>query len=304
MPPAETATPAVASQARGLLWVAVAALFIGIMPNAAKLAYGAGANPIAVLLVRALTAAAGLAAFLRLRGESLAIPGPYVRRTALAGFAMLFSAGGGMGAVAYIDVSLASVIFFTYPFFVAGVNHLLGRTRLSVADLLCMVAAFLGLALALGVSLTGMNATGVVLALASSFGITAMVLATTETSLALGTVRANLHMTLWAGGYFAALAVFGPLSGAMEPLRLPATAAGWFWLLAAGLSFTLGYLAFFASATILGATRASVLSILEPVMMIVLAVTLVGEVLSPAQVLGIGLVLGSLLALELVRRRI
>src|SRR5690606_39633525 len=103
MPAEQTAAAAVASQARGLLWVVVAALFIGIMPNAAKLAYGAGANPIAVLLVRAATAVVGLAVFLRLRGETPAIPPPYVRPTALAGFAMLFSAGGGMGAVAYID---------------------------------------------------------------------------------------------------------------------------------------------------------------------------------------------------------
>lgn len=283
--------------------IVVAAFFIGMMPNAAKLAYQAGANPIALLVVRTVVASVGIAAFLRARGQPLAIPAPFVGRTALAGIALLFAAGGGMGAVAYIDVSLASVLFFTYPFFVAALNHLRGQTRLGGIDVLLMVFAFLGLTLALGVRLDGLNATGVTLALVSSLGITVLVLATTDISMALGSVRANLHMTLWAGAYFGLLALAGPLSGVMEPMHFPASGMGWVWLFASAISFTLGFLSFFSAATILGATRASVLSILEPIMMILIAVLLVGEVLSHAQVIGVALVLASLLALELVSLR-
>ncbi|MCV2871266.1 DMT family transporter [Defluviimonas sp. WL0050] len=294
---------AAGSRFLGLFFIIVAALFIGLMPNAAKLAYGEGANPIAVLVIRAVVAVTGLAVFLRMRGNMLSIPRPFVRKTALAGIAMLFSAGGGMSAVAYIDVSLASVLFFTFPFFVAAVNHFRGLTRLGRAEVICMILAFLGLALALGVSLENANLTGIALALVSSLGIAVTVLATTDTSIALGAVRANLHMTLWAGAYFILLAVLGPLTGAMQPMRFPANAVGWGWVLAAGVSFTLGYLFFFIAATILGATKASVLSILEPIMMIAFAVILVGETLSPLQALGVTLVFGSLIAFDLVPKR-
>jgi drug/metabolite transporter (DMT)-like permease len=299
----EASAHAAGNRLLGIFFIIVAALFIGLMPNAAKLAYAEGANPIAVLVIRAVIAVTGLAVFLRMRGNRLAIPRPYVRKTALAGFAMLFSAGGGMGAVAYIDVSLASVLFFTYPFFVAAVNHIRGLTRLGRAEINCMILAFLGLALALGVSMENANLTGIALALTSSLGIAVMVLATTDTSIALGAVRANLHMTLWAGLYFALIAVLGPMTGAMQQMRFPANAAGWGWVLAAGVSFTLGYLFFFIAATIIGATKASVLSILEPIMMIAFAVILVGETLSPVQAVGVTLVFGSLFAFDLVPKR-
>jgi len=289
--------------ALGIVLVVVSAVFIGIMPNAAKLAYADGTNPLALLVVRSGVGVIAMAATLRIMGAPLAIPRDRVGSTALAGMALFVTAGGGMSSVAYIDVSLASVLFFTYPFFVAAINHVRGQTRLGVADIACMVLAFGGLALALGASLEGQNPTGIVLAMAASLGVTVMVLTTTDNTLALGALRANLHMTLWAGIYFAILAAVGPMSGLMEPMRFPLSAGGWFWLIVAGVTFTASFIAFFAAAAILGATRTSVLSILEPIMMIAFAILLVGEMPSPLRFAGVALVLGSLLALELVPRR-
>ena len=79
-------------------------------------------------MLRSAIGAGGLAIFLWARREKLLVPRSHIPKTAAAGVALLMAAGGGMGAVAYIDVAVASVIFFTYPIFVAIVNHLRGTT--------------------------------------------------------------------------------------------------------------------------------------------------------------------------------
>lgn len=203
-----------------------------------------------------------------------------------------------MGAVAYIDVSLVSIIVFTHPLIIGIVNHVRGQSRLTVFDFMLMALAFFGLTMVLGVDFNMLNHTGLLLGLAASLGITVMILSTTDTALAIGPVRANLHMTIWATVYFIAFAVFGPAVGLIEPLQVPLSLAGWFYILVAGVSFALGYLFFFVAATIIGATRASMLSIIEPIMMILFAVVLVGEWLTWIQWLGVALILGSLWVME------
>ena len=102
-------------QLRGLVLVVIGAIFFGFMPTAAKLSYQEGANPIALLVVRSALGLVGMAAFLILRGQKLPIPRSYIVPTALAGITLVFAAGGGMGSVAYIDVSYPASWFSPSP---------------------------------------------------------------------------------------------------------------------------------------------------------------------------------------------
>ena len=148
----------------GVILLVIGAFFIGIMPNAAKLSFGEGANPQALLVVRSAIGAVGMGAFLLIRGESLRIPRAFIFATALGGLSFAATAGGGMGSVAFIDVSLASIIIFLYPLFVALVNHLRGVEPVAQRDWFLIGLTLAGLAMALGVSLDSLNATGVGLA--------------------------------------------------------------------------------------------------------------------------------------------
>lgn len=290
-------------QVLGLVLVVIGSVFFGFMPSAAKLAYNEGANPIALLVVRSALGLIGMAAFLLLRGQRLPVPRSYIFPTALAGITLVFAAGGGMGSVAYIDVSLSSILVFTFPLIVAGANHFNGKAPLTPLSAALIGLAFVGLTLTIGADLQSLNATGVVLALAASCGIAVMVLATTETSKAIGAIRANLHMTIWAGVYFLLLAFIGPMTGLMNPMIFPETTIGWFYIFGAAISFTGGYLLFFIAATIIGSTRASLISFSEPILMIGVAAIVLGERLIAYQYVGIAIVLASLWIMEFNQAR-
>ena len=304
MPPSKTKTPAAApNQVYGIFLIVLGALLIGFMPTSAKIAYNDGANALTVLLYRSIFGAAGLAIYLVWRRQPVHIGRENRRGAMLAALSHMGAAIGILGSIAYIDVSLASVILFLFPFVVAIVNHTRGVTRLTAPVLGLMVVAIGGLSLALGVSLDGLNMTGLALAFFGAAAIAWMVLSVSDFSSKVGPLQANLHMVLWAALYFAAIAVIAPATGLIAPLAHPAGIAGWLGMAGAGLTFTFGYVCFFVSAEIIGTTRASILSILEPVFIIAVAIIVLGEMLSTLQWVGMALVLGSLFAMELVRAR-
>ena len=67
--------------------------------------------------------------------------------------------------------------------------------------------------------------------------------------------------------------------------------AGLLKLCGAGSALTLGYAAFFAGLEIIGPLKASMLMNMEPVFTIIFAAVLLGERLSPLQIVGAGLVI-------------
>ena len=134
--------------ARRLLGVGVvlfSAVLFASVPNAAKIAYLEGANPQAVLTIRTVIGALLLALYLWGRSQWPKMNWQNFRSSAVAGLALLFTSIGFMGAVAYIDVSLAALIFYFHPFLVAVVGHYRGDLRLSLVRVLLIGVALLGL---------------------------------------------------------------------------------------------------------------------------------------------------------------
>lgn len=109
-------------------------------------------------------------------------------------------------------------------------------------------------------------------------------------------------MTVWSSFYFIIVAIFGPALGLIDSMAFPVSLKGWVGILGTGVTFTLGYTLFFVGAAIIGATRAAMISILEPVLTIMFAIILVNEWLTAIQWLGVAMVVASLLVMEMPRK--
>jgi len=280
--------------------IAVALLILGamavaVMPNTAKLTLESGANTETTVLIRVLTALPLLALYMMARGISFRIP---VHLFRLMMTASLSSAGmyySFMFAIQYIDISQAILILFTHPFLIAFYYHATGQSLMTASRVFWSIAAFSGLTLALAVEISTISLTGVALASAASLFVTVMVISMVKASNATSGVVTNFHMTFWT---LVLTLLFLSTAGT---LQWPETTLGWISGAGNGISYIAAYMTFLGAAKLIGASRASVLTFMEPVATILLASYLFGEYLNPLQWGGVALVAAGLLFMEIPR---
>jgi len=220
--------------------------------------------------------------------------------------------GLGLGAAGYslqstfyfaaidrVDVSLVSLLLYTYPAFVTVAALALGRATPSLRIGVALVVASAGLALVLLAAGTGaFDLGGALLALAASVTYTTYILISDRI---IGDVDPFALATLVLTGATASFTVVGLGTGSLD-LSLPAEA--WLWLgLMVLVSTVVAVSAFFAGLRRVGPSEAAILSTFEPVVTVVLAFLVLGERLAPAQLAGGALVLGAVIMLQLPARR-
>lgn len=282
----------------GVLLVLIAACFYGFGSPGARLAYDAGAEPIAVLAARLTLMTATLWLFLRLRGRR--IPVPARQRVRLLALGTVFGCIGAsyLTSVRFIPVSLAVLLFFTYPLLTLLIARVAYGTRITTLRIAAFAAAFLGIALALGVEAARLDLRGVGLALVASTCCALSLSFNARVRAGLDGPTSQFYMLLPGACVFLAVYILGGGGGG-----LPRGTTGWLGFAAAVASFLGGTFFFFASIPLAGTVRVALFGNLEPVVTLVAAAVVLGEALAPPQLAGAGLVVGSILLLPLVEKR-
>ncbi|MBW2249944.1 MAG: DMT family transporter [Deltaproteobacteria bacterium] len=194
---------------------------------------------------------------------------------------------GYLGATQYIPISLAVLIFYTCPFFVAIISRFTENEPITITRLTAIILAFIGLSLALKVQTTGsFQILGIMYAMVAAIGFASFV---TVSSLILKTAdrQAVLLQSLAAGTILFLL--FFVLTNGVEIIG---TRAGWLKVSGSGIVVAFAYIAFFAGMKIIGPVKATIIMNIEPVLTICLAAILLGERLSNIQVFGAVMVIG------------
>lgn len=196
---------------------------------------------------------------------------------------------GYLGATQYIPVSLAVLIFYTCPFFVAVIARFTENEPITITRLAAIIIAFIGIAFAMNVPPTAaFKLVGVVFALMAAIGFAGFV---TISSLMLKTTdRQAILLNGLAAGTFLFVLFFVLTNG----LEITGTGSGWLKVSGSGALVAFAYLAFFSGIKMIGPVKASMIMNIEPVLTIVLAAILLGERLSHIQSFGAVLVIGAI----------
>ena len=286
----------------------LSAACFGAMAIFGKLAYDAAVSPQALVLARFTIAAVLLAAVhVVMQRRSLVVartstPTPWrpvVTALALGALGYAMQASLYFSALERIEAPLVALMLYTYPALVTVAAVALGRDRLSRPALAALVAASCGtLLVLLGAGGVDFDLIGVGLALGAAFTYTVYILVADRTVHQLRPVPLSaLVMTGAAAALTVRAAVTGGVALTFDP-------AGWFWIgCIAVVSTVVAMLAFFAGLKRVGPTTASILSTFEPFTTTVLAAVVLGELLSPVQLLGGLLVLASVALVQLRPRR-
>jgi drug/metabolite transporter (DMT)-like permease len=280
----------------GIALCVVSACGFALMAIFAKQAYAEGVGVTSLLAARFGLAAAVFWAIVALRPTTPVRPPRRVVLSVLAlgGVGYSVQAGFFFSALEHIDASLTSLLLYTFPALVCIGAIALGRERFEAWKAGVLVVASAGVALVLlGGGSGGLQATGVLLGLGAGITYSIYILVA---EVVIGRIDAWLFSALVASGAAVTLTVTGVASGSLE---LGLGGAGWAWVVAIALACTvLPITTFLLGLARVGSSTASIVSTVEPLVTVSLAVLLLGETLGPAQVLGGALVIGAVIALQ------
>lgn len=271
----------------------------GAMAVFGKLSYDEGATVGTLLVVRFGLAAALFWLLLAARGGVGEVRALSRRDLGLAlalgaaGYAL--QAGGYFAALERIDASLLALILYTYPAMVAGAALALGRERLDGRKIAALLLASSGLVLVLaGAGAGALDPLGAALGLGAAMIYTTYILVSERV---VARVRPQVLSAIVCTGAAASLLAGTTLLGEFRPGDL--TSAGWGWLGCLAVISTVGAVSlFFAGLDRVGPTAASILSTIEPVVTVVLAFLVFGELLGAVQLVGGALVLTAVIVLN------
>lgn len=283
----------------GLRWCLLSAVCFGVLPILGKFAFDQGVGPLGLLWTRFALAAlifwALVAAVVRPSGHS---HWP-ARRFLVAGLLMGFGGYAVEAALFFlalerIDASLTELLLYSYPAIVTALALALGRERGGRHLAGALALASTGVVLVFGGSLaSGVDAAGLALGLGAAVVYAGYVLAGEQVVRA---VHPVLLAALVSTGAAAAYSLAG-LAGA--DLRLPSTGSGWgAVVLIAVLATVVPMVALFAGIERVGASTASIVSTLEPVVTVALAALFLSEHLTVVEGTGALAVLAAVRLLQ------
>ena len=290
-----TTRPPARLQILGVVLIVLSTIAIAMVPSLAKIAYQGGSNTLTVITGRSVVSVFLTLVVVLLMGQPVRI----ARRPAVIGLvvgaaygAMLY---GYLGAMNYLPVNLVILIYFVHPLLVGVAGALLGRETLTPLKLATLVLAIAGLGLAMGFSLDGIDLRGLALAVFAMFAAAFTILGNAEAGRDAPPLSVCLYMM--AG---AAVVLTIPMF-AVGTVAWPVTAAGWSGLIGVAFLATFGTLTFFTGMPLVGVTRAAMISNLEPILGILLAIAILGEGLTLVQWVGVVMVIGAIVGMEALR---
>lgn len=193
-------------------------------------------------------------------------------------------------AYRYTTISAATLSYYFAPVIVTLACPFLFKEKLTKKQILCFVMSTLGLVLIIGVGSldsSGTHLIGILYGLGAAFLYATVVLMNKF-------IRnvAGIHRTLMQ--FCGAIAVLVPyvlVSGGMHLEALDSL--GWVCLLIVGLVHTgITYCLYFSALKDLSGQEASILSYIDPLVAIFVSFFLLGESMTPSQMLGGALILG------------
>ena len=254
-------------------------------------------------LYRGILAALMIGAFLVLTKQRLDL------RSAKKDLLLLMISGGAMGfnwillfeAYKYTTVSVATLSYYFAPILVTAACPLLFKEKLTKKQVLCFVMSTIGLIMITGLGDAGKGSKDII-GILFSLGAAVLYAGVVLLNKFIKNI-AGIHRTFLQ--FLAAIVVLIPYVTTTSGVTLSGLdSTGWICLLIVGIVHTgVTYCMYFSALGDLPGQKAALLSYIDPLVAVVVSVTVLGEEMQPLQLLGGGLILVFTLLNELPDRK-
>jgi len=273
----------------GILLALGAGLFFGIIGPITKTAYNLGVGVSLAIFLRYLVATLLILPAIPFQKKLISV---YINNFF---YFILITLGsilltiGLLVSVTFIDVSLAILIFCTYPIFVLLLSIIIDKEKISSVVKLLFLSTFIGLFFVLGPSFEDLNLFGVILASIAAIGGTTMI-ATNQRMVKKGItpIQINIFVNIFNFIFFSfVLFFFFTINFSISKMAL-------FTILIPSISYAIALFFQLLAIPKIGQSNTALFLYSEPVIAIIGAVLLLKETLNYYQLLGAIVVLMSL----------
>ena len=267
----------------GAIYALVAAAGLGAVTTQAKIVYEDGGNALTLMLWRFAVSILAIGIIILLRKASFRVERDYRRPTLLLGIVWSGAMICYLMSVQTIPVSLAVLILYSYPVLVLLVSLVTGTIKPSLVLAGMFVLAFAGIALMLGGVDMRFNITGVTFAVLAASGAAFTFIRGSVIAPQMNPVV----LAFWVN--FSGIFLILPLM--YGNFSMPASAIGLACLGGATICYIVAILAQFEALARMPAAKAAFIFNFEPVVSILLALVILGELLTAMQWAGAGIVI-------------
>jgi drug/metabolite transporter (DMT)-like permease len=286
----------------GIGFALAAAALYGLIPNASRAAFENGVPAVESTFLRTSIIAVVMAIVAILRGESFLVrhagwPSFLAQAIATVAISVCY-----LAASQYVPVSLAVLIFFTFPVLILIMAPVIEGHRPSLLRFAIALAAFVGLAIAIGPGIDAFDWRGLALAGVASLGATLQFFSGRVLSrhLAPAALASMVHIFIWPITLTVALLYNGGSINFFPGGSV--TGAGYAFLIGLCAIYCVAYSIHLLSLRMAPASVVAPYYNLEPVVTTAVAALILGERLSLAQYVGGGIILGALALASLAER--
>lgn len=286
----------------GILYLLLASVSFGVMPILAKLAYAHGANPFSVLFLRFLFATLMLLYYLLTNKISLKLTKKQFLIIALLG--VIGYSGTSCFiflAYNYISVGLATMILYTYPTIVTLLSCIIYKEKLYTRKGISLLISLAGIYTLIGIGKTNFNFKGVIFALLAAVFYSMYVLGASHSEIKnVNSYVMTFYVSLTAG---VTMLIFG-VSTKNINFNINIDYYGLVCiLLLAFISTVVALMAFIQGVKIIGPSKASILSTLEPIVSLILGLLILKESITIQVAFGSIMIIASILILTTAKAK-
>jgi drug/metabolite transporter (DMT)-like permease len=268
---------------KGILYIILAAIAFGIMPILAKLSYWGGANTYTTLFLRFLFATMMLLYYLKSKDISLKLTKKQLYLVLVLGvFGFSLTSICLFMSYNFIGVGMASMILYTYPAMVTLLSYIFYKEKIYTRKIISLIISLIGIYILIDKGSVSFNLKGVVLAVIAAVLYSLYVLGAS-----LKEIRAiNSYVLTFYISCASATVMFittittGNFNVHISFYALVAI------LLLAFISTVVALMAFLEGVRIIGPSKASIFSTLEPIVGLILGILILKEPISARIIIG------------------
>ncbi|GGI13113.1 DMT family transporter [Gottfriedia solisilvae] len=189
-------------------------------------------------------------------------------------------------SIKYIPASLAALILYLYPVFVAILSFFVNKEKLTKFMVISMIISLFGILLVLGTPTDHMNIFGISLALGAAIVYSIYIIVGGRVTLQVPPLVTSAFIALFAAISFLIVGL------TTNTLQFHFSFVGWLSILCISIiSSVISMASFFAGIKLIGPTKSAILSMVEPVITIIFSTILLNENMKLLQLVGGAIVL-------------